>query len=44
MLLNFTVPVDYTDEYKRFQSLTNMIAFTLVGFFNFYLIMKINPW
>ena len=44
MFLNFTVPVDYSDEYVRFRNLTNMIAFTLIGFFNFYLITKINPW
>ena len=44
MFLNFTVPVDYSDEYVRFRNLSNMIAFTLIGFFNFYLITKINPW
>ena len=44
MFLNLTVPVDYSNEEKRFKSLMNMICITLLGFFNFYLIMKANPW
>lgn len=40
---NFTVPIPFNDEAKRFLGMANMLGQTVVLFFNFYFILKINP-